>query len=344
MLLFQGEHETHLLVIDSGYGNHHYAVFYSTLQYLLGDKYPESQISMLLTHVDADHITGFKKLFADERFRKHYPRIAGFYYNTTACMKKAFPDLEKDLDALSEDERIFTGTATSYEQAVTLERLLSENKIPVISNLFSEKRFSLCGDVKFLTLTPTRDGADAYRKWLRNKESTKTAGRTTDYEKSLTTFKGKPFEEDFSSVNASSVSILLEAYGCRMLFLGDAPPRYVSQALQSLGYSEGKKLEADFVKLSHHGSRKSASPELLDLISGKRFLISGDGSPGHPDKECLARVIEAQDCPTFCMNYNISRGIFSSEELKSGKFAIEYGQKWEVQEDGKFTFGCFSPD
>jgi hypothetical protein len=55
-----------------------------------------------------------------------------------------------------------------------------------------------------------------------------------------------------------------------------------------------KPLEVDLVKVSHHGSKGNTSPELLSMISSKRFVISTNGAiHSLPDKQCLARIIKA---------------------------------------------------
>lgn len=79
MLILQDANNTQLLVIDSGFAGT-YKLFRPSLFNLM-DKYA-CGIHMLLTHIDQDHIGGYKALFQDSNF-KDYDRIAGLYYNTT---------------------------------------------------------------------------------------------------------------------------------------------------------------------------------------------------------------------------------------------------------------------
>ena len=199
-LLFQGREEARLLLIDSGYGGRFYPPLKNALLCLL-KHYPGAEINMLLTHVDADHIRGFKRLFTDSAFERYYKNISAFYYNTTDCILTAFKGLgEKDLAPVKEEELIFTGKKTSYADALTLEKHLTGKGIPVISGLFSGKRLSLGTDIQALALTPTRDAAESYRKWLLRKKSRKTS-TDTDYGCSLESLKENQFTEDFNEVN-----------------------------------------------------------------------------------------------------------------------------------------------
>ena len=77
-------------------------------------------------------------------------------------------------------------------------------------------------------------------------------------------------------------------------------------------------------KISHHGSRKNTSNELLELIKCRKFLISTDGKQHyHPDKESLSRIICSQERPCLIFNYDVYNKIFSKEELSQNLFYIE---------------------
>ena len=53
------------------------------------------------------------------------------------------------------------------------------------------------------------------------------------------------------------------------------------------------RLDAELVKLSHHGSKKNTNQELLDIVNSHRFIISTNGNiHNHPNKEALSRIIK----------------------------------------------------
>jgi hypothetical protein len=77
-----------------------------------------------------------------------------------------------------------------------------------------------------------------------------------------------------------------------MLFLADSFPSVVLQTLKEMGYSSTNRLSVDFVKLSHHGSKRSYSPELLEIIDCSRFIILANGvTHSLPNKWTLAQIL-----------------------------------------------------
>ena len=106
------------------------------------------------------------------------------------------------------------------------------------------------------------------------------------------------FREDQSPTNASSISFALEFEGLTGLFLADAIP---SAVLESLGNAS---LEADVVKVAHHGSRRNTSPALLDRVRGRCFIVSTDGTRhDHPDLGAMLWILSRQPGATLAFNY-----------------------------------------
>lgn len=94
--------------------------------------------------------------------------------------------------------------------------------------------------------------------------------------------------------NIVSISFILRCDGLSILMLGDSFPITIEHALRERGYSEKDKLEVDFVKISHHGSRYNISNSLLDIIDCQNFLIPTNGGcklSYHPDREALANIL-----------------------------------------------------
>ena len=313
----QPEKQTQLLVIDSGF-----AGTYSTLKRELFRKIQkyDCEMRMLLTHIDQDHIGGYKALFQNSCFQE-YSRIKTFYYNTTQSILKLCPGL--DPDVIEDDDHISLGVETGYRDAITLETLLESKDVSVLTGLESGRKLSFGPGIQAICLSPSRSSLEKYRNWVKGQDGLTTAC-VPDYGKPLEELMDKPFIPDQSPTNASSISVLLEGYGHRLLFLGDSQPDDIVDSLRANGYSEDKPLEVDVTKLSHHGSKYNTSPELLHLLRCKYFLISGKGTLGHPDKETLARIIQAQPAPVFCFNFDITGKIFSPSEMEKFHIQAEY--------------------
>lgn len=82
-------------------------------------------------------------------------------------------------------------------------------------------------------------------------------------------------KSDQSETNGSSIVLLIEVPGRRMLFTGDAfAVDLWSMAKQGAGF--------DLVKLPHHGSRSNITMRMLQAMRCRHFIISADGSCERP--------------------------------------------------------------
>jgi hypothetical protein len=113
------------------------------------------------------------------------------------------------------------------------------------------------------------------------------------------------FSADSSAPNRSSITVVAEFEGRSALLLGDVTTDVLSAGLDRLGPGPHR---FDAVKLAHHGSRRNTSVDLLGRIQSPKWLVSTNGAIfGHPDPECLARVVVTQTKPTFYLNYVTDR-------------------------------------
>lgn len=324
MLLFPDNKKSQLLVIDSGFVGTFHEFKKNLLQ--LTEKY-DCDIHMILTHIDQDHIGGFRRLFSKSD-SKLFKRVVGFYYNTLESLKLLSPLVTKEM--VSDNDSISMTTKTGYRDAMTLEKLLKSYNISVHTRLYANDKIDFCDGIFAQILSPSQASVAKYKKWLKNGLERKTSAIKTDYSCSLNELINNAFEEDENPVNASSISFLLNAFGKKMLFLGDAYPADTVAGIKALGYSEEHPLQVELVKVSHHGSKHNTSPEMLNLIRGKRFVISGQGGKGHPDKETLARIIHLQDKPLLLFNYDILNEIFSQQEIKDFGICTDFNTEWRL--------------
>lgn len=134
--------------------------------------------------------------------------------------------------------------------------------------------------------------------------------------------KDEPFVEDSSIPNESSISFLFEYQGKKILFLADSHPTAIAKFLKENGYSRENQLEVDLVKVSHHGSKMNVSPELLETIRCRDYLISTNGKRhAHPDKAALARIITSNSKKTrLYFNYDIAKKIFLRKDYDDFDF------------------------
>ncbi len=97
-------------------------------------------------------------------------------------------------------------------------------------------------------------------------------------------------EGDLGSLNDNSVVCRVDFGDTSFLFTGDA-----EKAAEESLLRRGVNLEADLLKIGHHGSRTSTTQAFLDAVSpAYGVIMAGEGNRyGHPHEEVLTRLVSA---------------------------------------------------
>lgn len=125
------------------------------------------------------------------------------------------------------------------------------------------------------------------------------------------------YKPDDSPTNRSSIATIIELDGARILMLADAWAEDIIKSLKKL-QEKGHSMIFDAIKISHHGSYRNTSPELLELIDSPIYFISSNGKKhGHPNIETLIAIIDrpAEFSRTLFLNYFTT----TSQEIKNYK-------------------------
>jgi hypothetical protein len=109
------------------------------------------------------------------------------------------------------------------------------------------------------------------------------------------------YARDNAKPNGTSIAFVARYDDASILCTADAHAEVLLAGLERLGPGPHR---FTAVKVSHHGSSANNSPKLLEAVRSMNWLISTNGAKfGHPHAKALARIIVAQDRPTFHMNY-----------------------------------------
>ena len=102
------------------------------------------------------------------------------------------------------------------------------------------------------------------------------------------------FEPDGSKPNGSSIAVLAEFQGKRVLLGADAYAPVLAEALALLCKRDGvERLRLDAFKLPHHGSKGNLNDAVMRLIDCQNYLVSTSNARfDHPDREAMARVVK----------------------------------------------------
>ena len=261
---------------------------------------------LILTHVDEDHIKGAIPLLQDARLGPD--RVRDIWFNGYDHMVAA--------DAM--------GAMQGEMFSAIIEKLGYswngdwDGEAVIVPKTGPLKVCTLPGGLKLTVLSPTaeqlREMAKKWRTELYDKglEPGDTeavlealADRGTAYRPDALgsvdpgLIADKAFSEDTAEPNGSSIAVLAEYEGARVLLTGDAFPTVlvdsISRLLDTLDES---RLSIDALKIAHHGSKGNTSPDLLSILKCPQYLVSTNGSKfNHPSPECIARIVTAGDDP-----------------------------------------------
>ena len=94
-----------------------------------------------------------------------------------------------------------------------------------------------------------------------------------------------PFNDEYSNLNNCSAVVRIKYGNTVAIFTGDAEAQIESQILNS-------GIDADILKVGHHGSDTASSESFISAVSPKTAVISCGkyNSYGHPHDETLARL------------------------------------------------------
>lgn len=106
-------------------------------------------------------------------------------------------------------------------------------------------------------------------------------------------FAKRDIKIDNSLTNRSSIAFIWEFCNHRILFLGDSAPDVVLKQIRQYKLDYGIEKDVmifDAIKISHHGSSRNITNELLEEIDSENFIFSGY-STKRPDEITISKII-----------------------------------------------------
>ncbi len=248
---------------------------------------------LVLTHIDGDHIQGALELIADASAPA---TIQDVWFNGWHHLPEDF---------LSPREAIeFTGhireRELSWNQGFGAEAIMVD---PAAALPTAE----LAGGLRLTVLSPTHDQlvrlkrvwdrelkrSGLFEAWQREFLAGDEEGDPSD-SMNIEALAASPFKKDGSIPNGASIALLADWNDRRVLLAGDAHAPVLEESLRRLTRATGdERVRLDAFKLSHHGSARNLSVELLELIDCRDYLFSSNGDRHHhPDRKTVARILK----------------------------------------------------
>jgi len=313
---------------------------------------------LMVSHIDDDHIKGVLEL-TKEMIETQGPKplkINGLWHNTFDDIIGNNPDhLRAAVTAsfgtasLSGDGEEVEGldpeaakVLASIDQGFRLRddsralklRINPQFKGKVVIAKKGAKQVDMGKGLKFTVIGPMNDEVlalqQAHDEFLKKKEAKKS-------EASLAAFT------DTSVPNLSSLVVLAEVGGKRILLTGDARGDKVIEGLELAGLlkKDGKsKIHVDIFKCPHHGSRRNNDPISFRRITADHYVFSGNGEHGNPHRETLEMLLGERGDEKYTVHLT-----YPIDEIDVNRKAEEKkkGKPWSAKKQGLVAFFAENP-
>lgn len=360
LLLHYGDPERpRLIVIDGGPRGVYKNSLKPRLEALRESRTPDGTLPiqlLMVSHIDDDHIQGVLELTREmiERQDDEQPqlwKIRKLWHNSFDDIlgnhsDDLFQAAETRVGAAGFGEHVPPDLPVSREAALVLAnvpqgRELRQNadKLAIQANqpfenlvLATDEPVDFGGGLTLRVLGPAPAQVKALQEdWDKQLEKKGLAepAQAADY-------------LDNSVYNLSSIVVLAEAGGRRMLLTGDARGDHVLEYLETAGLFDGDgKVHVDILKLPHHGSHHNVKDDFFERITADHYVASGDGGYDNPELETFRMVsrVRGNDAFTFHVTYPLTEfraGYAHHNALK--KFLAEEtakGKRYKVRFRGE---------
>jgi hypothetical protein len=120
---------------------------------------------------------------------------------------------------------------------------------------------------------------------------------------------------DSSVANLSSIVVLAEASGKKMLLTGDARGDKILLGLEKIGLLRPNgKMKVDVLKMPHHGSDRNMEKIFLERVVADHYVFSGDGEHGNPERKTFQMLRDARKDENFLIHLT-----YPLEEIDAGR-------------------------
>ncbi len=301
------------ILIDGGPRGVYRKFLKPRLMHLQEEDDPERPVKLdlvMVSHIDHDHIRGILDLAKDmeEAFdlnQQPMVEIAALWHNTFADFvpdkkgqKRPVEDgaLEvadvgdPDIDLMLQPHtKLVLSSVKEGRQLRDLSRRLTIDVNPNGKNGLVLGGHELKdGDLTLKVLGPTRaDADDLKKKW--DKEVEKLLEKEQAARMDAAAYLDK------SVFNLSSIVVMAEREGRRMLLTGDARGDKIIENLEEHGLMDDEgKIHVDLLKMPHHGSDRNVEDDFFKRVTADHYVVSGDGRHHNPELETYRMLFKAR--------------------------------------------------
>jgi hypothetical protein len=342
--------EPRLIMIDGGPSNVYQPHLKPRLERLreqrrIEEGQPLVVDALLVSHVDDDHIKGILELTRELRDAKNDQRplpvrVRSLWHNSFDEILATTPEqLQRpaQFGAAALSGEIPIDDDLSHDVAQVLASIPQGHQLRVDAKFLQwriNREFGgelvmatdapsiavLDGGLKLTVVGPLRDELAELQKkhdeWLRRRAEGKGEGA----EETLAAYK------DASVPNLSSIVLLAEVDGRRMLLTGDARGDKILRGLELVGaMPAGGSIHVDLLKVPHHGSAHNVERKFFERVTADHYVFSGNGEHGNPERETLEMLLDARGNEPFTMHFT-----YRIDEIDAGR-----KKEWDKEQEKK---------
>lgn len=285
---------------------------------------------IIVSHVCNDHIRGIIELFNDFSNIRGLPEIHSVWHNTFSQTIDTEDNIENRLFTIPKINRegnLTRGIKDGHELINLLEHVGIPINPETDGNPISIETLSNkinCDNLDIQVIGPTEENLQELREewleWLENLES--------NIETDNTFFRAMT---DGSFQNLSSIMLLAEAEGKRILLTGDGRGDHIIRGLEKLELlSQGDIVKVDIMKVPHHGSSRNVTKEFFERIPASTYVISGNGMYGNPDFDTLKWIVEVSKEREETVRLFLTNCTESSRKLRDEFDPTEFYYELEI--------------
>lgn len=269
---------------------------------------------VMVSHIDDDHITGLLDL--TKMLRDLQDDGAQLPYDILTLWHNSFDDIASKVSASVGAEVLAKAKPKSPEGAAIVASVKQGRQLRIDADalglnmntgfddllLFkaTASALNIGGDLRFTVLGPRQPELDALKKkWdaevkrLLAKKKEKGQGGGSELSPAELDALAAEFVDN-SIHNLSSVVVLADLEGKRILLTGDARGDFILESLKEGGLIKNGKCNVDVLKVPHHGSIRNAAAELFETIIADHYVFSANGKFGNPDPPIFDLIFNAR--------------------------------------------------
>lgn len=338
-----GKEDTHHVLIDGGRRSTYPLLRERLLQIPAGTDSTRFLDLLIVTHIDADHIEGVICLLQDEELDC---RFGDIWFNDWNHLEPLVAG--KRPAHLGAEQGEFLG-ALLHKLGFPWNERFNGGAVVVPPEPDALPARTIDGGLRLTLVSPTIEALIKLRKeWTGVIEAADFV--PGDRDSALQQFADKRWAKlprhlgnedvrktlDHSEANGSSIGVLAEFGGLRLLLSGDAWPHVLRPCLDRWRAEQDERPERVALtafKMPHHGSKKNVTPQLMGVIDCPTYLISTSGARfHHPDVDAIKIIIDGHGVdskPELLFNYKSEDNDFWESNAKCEAY---------YEEDAVLTF------